>query len=77
MSSSWHTVVITNKGGAGNLDFEFDRVELDASDIVPTIASFIPTSVLNPTSTGVSIATTGRPVSTQSSEWRKFCSIFF
>lgn len=52
MQSTWHTVVITNRGGVGNLDFEFDRVELDANDIVPTIASW------SPTNTSVSVPTT-------------------
>ena len=37
MESNWHTVIITNRGSAGNLDFEFDRVELDANDILPTV----------------------------------------
>lgn len=37
MESIWHTVVITNRGSTGNLDFEFDRVELDANDILPTV----------------------------------------
>ena len=40
MESNWHTVIITNRGSAGSLDFEFDRVELDANDILPTVASF-------------------------------------
>jgi hypothetical protein len=40
MESDWHTVIITNKGSAGNSDFEFDRVELDANDILPTLAPF-------------------------------------
>ncbi|KAF8797677.1 hypothetical protein BYT27DRAFT_7124970 [Phlegmacium glaucopus] len=44
MESVWHTVIITNRGGAGNLNFEFDRVELDANDIVPTFAPFSPSS---------------------------------
>lgn len=40
MQSIWHTVIITNIGGPGTLDFEFDRVVIDANDIVPTIAPF-------------------------------------
>ena len=42
MESNWHTVIITNRGSAGNLDLEFDRIELDANDILPTVASFSP-----------------------------------
>ena len=44
MESNWHTVIITNRGSAGNSDFEFDRVELDANDILPTVTSFSPAS---------------------------------
>ena len=40
MESIWHTVIITNRGSVGNLDFEFDRVELDANDILPTVTPF-------------------------------------
>lgn len=71
MTSSWHTVVITNRGGVGNSDFEFDRVELDANDIVPTIAPFpataspsqtspsspSPTSVMKPGSQSIPVGT--------------------
>jgi hypothetical protein len=44
MESIWHTVIITNRGSAGNLDFEFDRVELDANDILPTVTPISITS---------------------------------
>jgi len=50
MQSVWHTVILTNRGGAGNLDFEFDRVELDANDIVPTVTPFSPASTSTPAS---------------------------
>ena len=50
MESVWHTVIITNKGSAGNLDFEFDRVELDANDILPTVTTFSSTSTAAATS---------------------------
>jgi len=53
MESNWHTVIITNRGSAGNLDFEFDRVELDANDILPTVTPISlasTTAVVSPSS---------------------------
>jgi len=57
MQSTWHTVVITNQGGVGNLDFEFDRVELDANDIVPTIAAWSPASTSSTSTISPSVLT--------------------
>ncbi|KAF8804438.1 hypothetical protein BYT27DRAFT_7143147 [Phlegmacium glaucopus] len=39
-STAWHTVVITNRGS--DADFEFDRAELDAPDVKPSVDSFAP-----------------------------------
>ena len=62
MESIWHTVVITNRGSAGNLDFEFDRVELDANDILPTVSS------ISITSTTAASGTSNSQLSAQSSK---------
>lgn len=67
MESTWHTVIITNKGSAGNLDFEFDRVELDANDVLPTISAFA--SIPSSTSPQTSPSNTSLPKTSQSSEW--------
>lgn len=67
MESNWHTVIITNRGSAGNSDFEFDRVELDANDILPTVTSFSPastTAVASPSQTSTFPSASTRIVTT-------------
>ena len=75
-STVWHSVTITNLGGSGNADFQFDRVELDAPDIMPSITPIglttTPASTTSTTADASGGASSGSQPLTQSSGWRGF-----